>query len=168
MSWAWLLVGLVALQRLAELFIAQRNTRRLLARGGVEVGAGHYPLIVLTHVAWLAAILVLVPSQAPVNWPLLALFVLLQTARVWVLVSLGQFWTTRVITAPGLPLVRRGPYRYLRHPNYVIVAAEIAVLPSIFSAWWIAFVFSVLIGILLMHRVRIENRVLAERRPITA
>ena len=93
---------------------------------------------------------------------------LLQLARAWVLVSLGQFWTTRIITAPGLPLVRRGPYRYLRHPNYVIVVAEIAILPLIFSAWWIALAFSVLNGILLVHRVRIENRVLAERRPIMA
>jgi len=168
MNWAWLLVGLVALQRLAELFIARRNTRRLLAEGGVEIGAGHYPLIVLTHVTWLAAVLVLVPPQAPVNWSLLGLFVLLQLARAWVLVSLGQFWTTRIITAPGLPLVRRGPYRYLRHPNYVIVVAEIAILPLIFSAWWIALAFSVLNGILLVHRVRIENRVLAERRPIMA
>ncbi|GMQ76636.1 MAG: isoprenylcysteine carboxylmethyltransferase family protein [Gammaproteobacteria bacterium] len=168
MSWVWLLVGLVALQRLAELFVARRNTRRLLAAGGVEVGAGHYPLIVLTHVAWLAAMLVLVPPQAPANWPLLGLFVLLQVARAWVLVSLGRLWTTRIITAPGAPLVRHGPYRYLRHPNYVIVAAEIAVLPLVFGAWEIATTFSVLNGILLAHRVRIENRALAGRRPIPA
>ncbi|MFQ5765654.1 MAG: isoprenylcysteine carboxylmethyltransferase family protein, partial [Rhodospirillales bacterium] len=111
MSAVWLLVGLVALQRLAELAFSSRNTRRLLAEGGEEAGAGHYPLIAGLHVAWLASILIQVPPETPVHGPLLALFLVLQGLRVWVLTSLGRFWTTRIITVPGAPLVRRGPYR---------------------------------------------------------
>ncbi|MEE9545548.1 MAG: isoprenylcysteine carboxylmethyltransferase family protein [Rhodospirillales bacterium] len=164
MSLLWLVLGLVAAQRLAELIHSRRNTRRLLAEGGHEVGAGHYPLIVGLHAAWLLALLLLVPSEAPVNWPLLALFLALQAARLWVLASLGRLWTTRIVTLPGAPLVRRGPYRYLRHPNYLVVAAEIAVLPLVFGAWGIALVFSLLNLVLLIHRIRIEDAALAPRR----
>ncbi len=164
MSLLWLVLGLVAAQRLAELIHSRRNTRRLLAEGGHEVGAGHYPLIVGLHAAWLLALLLLVPSEAPVNWPLLALFLVLQAARLWVLASLGRLWTTRIVTLPGAPLVRRGPYRYLRHPNYLVVAAEIAVLPLVFGAWGIALVFSLLNLVLLIHRIRIEDAALAPRR----
>lgn len=164
MSLLWLVLGLVAAQRLAELIHSRRNTRRLLAEGGHEVGAGHYPLIVGLHAAWLLALLLLVPSEAPVNWPLLALFLALQAARLWVLASLGRFWTTRIVILPGAPLVRRGPYRYLRHPNYLVVAAEIAVLPLVFGAWGIALVFSLLNLVLLIQRIRIEDAALAPRR----
>ncbi len=164
MSLLWLVLGLVAVQRLAELIHSRRNTRRLLAEGAHEVGAGHYPLIVGLHAAWLLALLLLVPSEAPVNWPLLALFLALQAARLWVLASLGRLWTTRIIILPGAPLVRRGPYRYLRHPNYLVVAAEIAVLPLVFGAWGIALVFSLLNLVLLIQRIRIEDAALAPRR----
>ena len=164
MSPLWLVLGLVATQRLAELIHSRRNTRRLLAEGGHEVGAGHYPLIVGLHAAWLLALLLLVPSEAPVNWPLLALFLALQAARLWVLASLGRFWTTRIVILPGAPLVRRGPYRYLRHPNYLVVAAEIAVLPLVFGAWGIALVFSLLNLVLLIQRIRVEDAALAPRR----
>ena len=129
MSWPQILVLLVAVQRLAELLHARRNARRLLAEGGVEHGAGHYPLIVGLHGAWLASIFALVPADAPVSWPLLAVYGLLQIARYWVIASLGRHWTTRVIAVPGAPLVRRGPYRVLRHPNYLVLAGEVAVLP---------------------------------------
>src|SRR5690606_8222690 len=101
---------------------------RLIARGGVEIGAGHYPIMVLLHVAWFAALFLLVPPDAPVLWWLLVLFLILQFGRVWVLTTLGRFWTTRIITLPDAPLVTGGPYRLCRHPNYVIVAAEIAIL----------------------------------------
>lgn len=158
----WVLV-LVVLQRLAELALAGRNTRRLKARGALEVGQSHYPLIVLLHAAWLLALALLVPADTSPSVPLLALFVALQAGRVWVIASLGPYWTTRIITLPGAPLVRHGPYRYLRHPNYLIVALEIAVLPLAFGAIGIAIVFSLLNGVMLWHRIHVETRALAGR-----
>jgi methyltransferase len=160
MSLVQVVVLIVALQRLAELVLARRNTRRLLAAGGREAGAGHYPLLVLLHGAWLLALFTLVPAEAPANLWLLGLFVLLQAGRLWVIASLGRFWTTRIITLAEVPLVRRGPYRFLRHPNYAIVAAEIAVLPLAFGAWQIALGFSLVNLPLLAHRIRIENAAL--------
>ena len=155
------LVLLVLAQRLAEIAWSRRNERRLRAAGAIEVGAGHYPLFFLLHGAWLLALSVFVPADAAVCWPLLVLFGLLQLARLWVIASLGPFWATRVITLPGVPLIRRGPYRWLRHPNYLIVAAEIAVLPLVFGAWKIALIFSVANAVLLAHRIRIEEEALA-------
>jgi methyltransferase len=156
--------ALVALERLAELWHARRNTRALLDAGGVEVGRRHYPLIVALHAAWLLAIVLTVPAEAGVSVPLLTAFAVLQGVRLWVLTSLGRYWTTRVITLPGAPLVRRGPYRYLRHPNYLVVAAEIAVLPLAFGAWGLAAVFSALNAALLAWRISLEDQALAPRR----
>jgi methyltransferase len=166
---AWLgppqaIVLLVAAQRLAELAYARRNARRLLAEGGIEHGRSHYPLMVLLHAVWLAALFLLVPADAAVSWPLIGIYVLLQVARLWVLASLGRFWTTRVITLPGAPLVRRGPYRWVRHPNYLIVTAEIAVLPLAFGAWQLALVFSLANAAFLALRIRVEDGALASRR----
>jgi methyltransferase len=160
MSLVQIVVLIVALQRLAELAYGRRNTRRLLAAGGREIGAGHYPVLVLLHSAWLLALFTLVPAEAPVNLWLLGLFVALQAGRLWVIASLGPYWTTRIVTLPNAPLVRRGPYRFWRHPNYVIVAAEIAVLPLAFGAWQIAVVSSLVNLPLLAHRIRIENTAL--------
>jgi len=157
----WLVVGLVALQRLAELAYARRNERRLRAEGGIEAGAGHYPLIAGLHVAWLASMLLHVPADEPVRWLYLIAYLALQGARAWVMASLGRNWTTRVIAVPGRPPVRRGPYRYLKHPNYLVVAVEIALLPLVFGAWRIAVIYSALNAILLWHRIRVENRALA-------
>jgi methyltransferase len=163
-SLVFIIVALVALQRVGEIAYATRNTRALLRRGGVEVGGGHYPLLVLLHAAWLATIFALVPGDAKVSWPLLALFIVLQALRVWVIRSLGPYWTTRVITLPDAPLVRRGPYRFIRHPNYVVVAAEIAVLPLVFGAWQIALGFSLLNLGIVAWRIHVEEQVLAPRR----
>ena len=159
-----IVVLLVALQRAAELAYANRNSRRLLAAGAIEHGRRHYPLLVLLHAAWLAAVFFLVPPEAPVIWPLIAVYLLLQAARLWAVASLGRFWTTRVITLPGAPLVRRGPYRWLKHPNYLIVAAEIAVLPLAFGAWALALGFSLANAGLLAARIRVEDEALAPRR----
>jgi methyltransferase len=161
-TWSTIIVGLVAAERLAELILARANTRTLLARGAVERGAAHYPLLVALHAAWLASVWLL-GWRVP-NWYWLAVYVLLQIARVWVLASLGRYWTTRVITLPGAELVRRGPYRFLRHPNYAVVIAEIAILPLVFGEYDVAIVFSVLNAAVLAWRIRIENRALAERR----
>ena len=166
MSILWITLVLVALQRLGELAYAARNTRRLLARGAVEIGRAHYPLFVLLHGGWLVAMAALVPAAAPVSWPLLGLFVLLQLGRLWVVATLGPYWTTRIITLPQVPLVRRGPYRFVNHPNYLIVTGEIAVLPLAFGAWPIALVFSILNAALLAWRIRIENGTLTPRRAL--
>ena len=164
MGWPQVIVLLVAAQRLGELVVAQRNTRRLLAEGAREEGAGHYPFFVALHAGWLVAIFALTPADAPVNPWLLALFVLLQAGRVWVIASLGRYWTTRVVTLPGAPLVRRGPYRWVRHPNYLVVAGELAVLPLVFGEVWLALLFTLLNVPLTLHRIRVEEGVLAERR----
>jgi methyltransferase len=159
-----LVVGLVALQRLGELAYARRNTARLLAAGAHEAGRRHYPLFIILHGGWLAALVLGVPHGTQPDALLLCLFGLLQLARVWVVLSLGQYWTTRVIVPLDAPLVRKGPYRWLRHPNYAVVVGEIALLPLAFNSWPIAVMFSVLNLALLAHRTRIENRALAPRR----
>jgi len=164
MSWLWFVLVLVALQRIVELVYAQRNTERLLAGGGVEVGASHYPLIVLLHAAWLITMAVVIPPYTPPNWWLVGVYVLLQPLRIWTIATLGRYWTTRIITVPGAPLVRNGPYRIFRHPNYVVVCAEIAILPLAFGAYEIAIVYSILNAALLSYRIRLEERVLATRR----
>jgi methyltransferase len=161
----WLL-AFVVLQRLAELVYARRNERCLRAAGAREVGASHYPLIVAFHVIWILAMAVFIPLDATLLWPWLATFVLLQGLRLWTIASLGRFWTTRIVTLSGAPLVRRGPYRLLRHPNYLIVAAEVAVLPLVFGAWRVAMVFTLVNALLLGWRIRVENAALAERRTI--
>lgn len=158
MSVLWIVLMLVALQRVAELLYARRNTQRLLARGGIESGASHYPLIVALHAAWLLAMAILIPPSTPPNWYLLGIYALLQVARAWTIASLGPFWTTRVISVPGATLVRRGPYRFLRHPNYVIVAAEIVILPLAFGAVAIAVTFTLLNAAMMTWRIRIEER----------
>ncbi len=152
---------LVAAQRLGELAYARRNTKRLLGAGGVEHGAGHYPLIAALHGGWLVALFWFVPVAAPVGWGWLGFYGLLQLGRLWIMASLGARWTTRVITLPGAPRVRRGPYRFLRHPNYLVVALEIPVLPLAFGAWQLALGFGLANLALLAHRIRVEERALA-------
>jgi methyltransferase len=153
------ILALVTVQRLGELWLSRRNTSRLLAQGAREHAPGHYPLIVALHAAWLAALWWLAPPR-PVDGFWLAMLVLIEIARVWVLASLGRRWTTRIIVIPGEPLVRRGPYRLLSHPNYAVVAAEIAVLPLVFGLWQIAFVFTLVNAAVLAVRIRQENRAL--------
>lgn len=155
---------LVACQRLLELQIAKRNTRYLLAQeGAIEVGAGHYFLFVILHTSWLLAIFLLIPGDAWVSSLLLFAVALLQLGRIWVIASLGIYWTTRVITIPSAPLIRKGPYRFLRHPNYLIVAMEIAILPLAFGAWQLAVLFTLLNLALICYRVGIENTALERR-----
>jgi methyltransferase len=160
---AYAILAAVALQRLLEVAYAARNTRALLARGAREAGRRHYPLFVLLHGAWLAAIALMLPAAPEIHLAPLAVFLLLQAARIWVIASLGEYWTTRVITLPGAPLVRRGPYRFLRHPNYLIVTGEIAALPLVFGEAGVALVFTALNAGLLAWRIRVENAALAAR-----
>lgn len=163
MTALYIIVALVACERLAELPLAAHNTKILLNEGAVESGAGHYPLFILLHASWLLAILFTTPADAQINYILLALFLLLQAARIWVIATLGRFWTTRIISIPALPLVKTGPYKYFSHPNYAIVVGEIALLPLVFGNWPVALIWSVLNALLLWWRIRIENRALAGR-----
>jgi methyltransferase len=161
----WTLI-LVASQRLLELAWASSNTAKLRRQGAVEADARAYPLYVLLHASWLTSLAVFVPPTTPPDWALIGLFAVLQLARIWVIASLGGYWTTRVITLPDAPLVRTGPYRYFRHPNYLLVVAEIAVLPLAFGAAWIAATFSTLNLALIARRIAIEERALAPRRGV--
>jgi methyltransferase len=160
-TWVAIILAFVTLQRLGELALSRRNTSRLLARGAIEVGAGHYPLLVVLHAAWLLALWIF-GWDHQVNWPVLGAFAVLQGLRIWVLASLGSRWTTRIIVLPGAPLITSGPYRYVSHPNYVIVAGEIALLPLALNLPWLALLFSLLNGIALVVRIRTEARALAD------
>jgi methyltransferase len=137
-----------------------------MARGAVEIGAGHYPLIVALHAAWLAAVVLFLPSPPTVDFRVLGLYLAVQALRIWTLASLGPYWTTRIITLPGAPLVRRGPYRCLRHPNYLVVTLEIALLPLVFGEIAVAVVFSILNAALLTWRIRQEETGLVGRRTL--
>ncbi|UBU11069.1 isoprenylcysteine carboxyl methyltransferase family protein [Nonomuraea gerenzanensis] len=161
-----LLIGLVVAERLAELVVARRNLAWARARGGIERGRGHYPWIVLAHVGLLAAAPAEVwllgrPFVPALGWPMLAVVVVAQGLRWWCIRTLGHQWNTRVVVVPGLPLVHRGPYRWLRHPNYVAVVAEGIALPLVHTAWVTALAFTITNAILLTVRVRVENAALA-------
>jgi methyltransferase len=153
------LLGFVTVERLAELFLARHNTARLLRRGAVEFASAHYPLIVALHAVWLGGLWLLAWDR-PVELGWAGIFAVLQVLRLWVLGTLGERWTTRIIILPGAPLVKRGPYRFLNHPNYAVVVGEIAVLPLVFGLPWYALAFSILNGIVLFIRIRAEGAVL--------
>lgn len=159
MTGAILFLAFVIFQRLGELVLARRNTARLLARGAVEYAPGHYPAIVALHTAWIVS-LVFYGWDAPLHLGWLAVFTILQGLRIWVLATLGPRWTTRIIVL-NEPLVLRGPFRFLPHPNYAVVIAEIAVTPLVLGLTWVAVVFSVLNAALLFGvRIPAENRAL--------
>ena len=167
MNWVLALLLFVTLQRLAELLHARRNTQRLLAEGATEIGADHYPLLVMLHAAWLLSLWVLaVSGHAVIWWPAVCGYALIEIARVWVMVSLGRYWTTRILIPRGAPLVRGGPYRFLRHPNYWVVIAEIALLPLALGSLNLAVLFSIINAAVLALRIRVENRALEPRREL--
>jgi methyltransferase len=153
------ILALVTAQRGAELALSRRNTQRLMARGAVEVAPSHYPLMVAVHASWLIALWVFGHNQS-VNPLALAAYLVLQGLRAWVMSTLGARWTTGIIVLPNEPLVARGPYRFLRHPNYVVVAGEIAVLPLTLGLPLIAAIFTVLNAVVLFIRIRAENQAL--------
>jgi methyltransferase len=159
MSVAAFILLLVTAQRLGELVLARHNTRRLLAKGAIEIGPGHYPLVVALHAAWLIALWIWGRDQ-DVNVLALIGFAVMQGLRLWVLATLGERWTTRIIVLPGAPLVTAGPYRYLSHPNYAVVVGEIALLPLALHLPWLALLFSILNAAVLYVRIRAEGRAL--------
>ena len=161
MTFTIVVLALVTLQRLGELVLARRNTARLLAQGGVEKSPAHYPLIMGLHALWLVGLwyfslsLGLTPR---LGW--LGLFVILQIFRVWIIMTLGARWTTRIIVVPDEKLVHRGPYWLIAHPNYTVVIGEIFVLPMVFGLVWFAVTFSILNAALLWVRIRAEDKAL--------
>jgi len=156
---AEVLLALIILQRVAELVLAARNTRRLRALGAEEHGAAHYPFIVMLHVAWLVAI-AMAGAGLTVGWAWVAAWLALQALRVWTLASLGPRWTTRILILPGVPPVRSGPYRWLPHPNYLIVAAELALVPLALGAPGLALAFTLLNSVAMAVRIPTEARAL--------
>lgn len=158
----WVLVYIV-IQRLVELIHANRNTKRLLAEGGTEYGADHYQYFIFLHAAWIGIIALLVDPRHSLNLVLLTLFVFSQLLRFWTLASIGRWWTTRIISAPHFDRIKRGPYRYISHPNYLVVVLEIAIVPLLLGLPVVALIFSVLNALLLRHRLTVENEVLNER-----
>jgi methyltransferase len=160
MSFATIILALVTLQRLGELVLSRRNTSRLLAQGAIEIGPGHYPLMVALHASWLIALWIWGRDQ-DVDLLALAGYVALQGLRLWVLATLGERWTTRIIVLPGAPLVASGPYRYFSHPNYAVVVVEIALLPLALHLPWLALIFTLLNAAMLTIRIRIEARALS-------
>jgi methyltransferase len=163
LTFAELILAAVTLQRAGELVVSRHNTSRLMARGAVEVAPRHYPLIVVVHAAWLISLWVFGRDQ-PVNLAFLGGYLVLQGLRFWVLWTLGGRWTTRIIVLPERPLVAAGPYRFLSHPNYAVVAGEIAVLPLALGLPLVAAVFTVLNAVILAIRISAENRALAAAR----
>ncbi|MDR9812676.1 isoprenylcysteine carboxyl methyltransferase family protein [Rhizobium hidalgonense] len=160
MMWPSLaLLAFVTLQRLGELVLAQRNTAALLARGAREVAPEHYPAMVALHAVWLIGLWLLAPGR-PVELFWFAVFIGLQALRLWVLATLKDRWTTRIIVLPGAPLVTSGPYRFLQHPNYAIVVGEIAALPLAFGLPFYAIGFSLLNACVLYIRIKAENAAL--------
>ena len=159
MSLASLILTLVTLQRLGELVLSRRNTRQLLARGAIEVGASHYPLIITVHAGWLAALWVWGRDQ-DVSLATLGVYLALQGLRLWILATPGPRWTARIIAVPGESLIVSGPYRYFSHPNYAVVVGEIALLPLALHLPWLALIFTTLNLAALAVRIPVEMRAL--------
>ncbi|MCB1263138.1 MAG: isoprenylcysteine carboxyl methyltransferase family protein [Mycobacterium sp.] len=167
MSWYTLLVAAVAGERVVELVVARRNLAWSRAQGGVEVGFGHYPMMVLLHAGLLIGCVVEVsaldrPFLPWLGWPMLAILVAAQGLRWWCVATLGRRWNTRVIVIPGAPRITAGPYRFFSHPNYVAVVAEGIALPLVHTAWITALLFTVLNAVLLTTRIGAENAALAK------
>jgi methyltransferase len=155
---------LVLLQRGLEEIYSARNTARLIAEGGREAGRDYYPVVAITHLAWIAAIFLLIPASSPIIVPLLVLYLALQVVRYWVIATLGRYWTHRIITLENAPVVRAGPYRYLRHPNYAVTIAETFLLPLVFGDAAVAVIFGCVWSAVLYYKIILEDAALAERR----
>lgn len=162
----YIILSIVIVQRLLELVIAKRNEKNMRAKGAYEVGASHYPFMILLHVSFFISLLIevttfnLIPS--PLFLVFLIMFLCVQGLRVWCLTSLGSFWNTKIIVLPGAHVVTKGPYKYLRHPNYLVVSMEIALLPLMFEAYFTAICFTILNAIILSIRIPTEERALKE------
>jgi methyltransferase len=155
---------LVIIQRLVELWIANKNEKWMKAKGAIEVGREHYPIMVFMHSAFFVTLLVeviLLNRELSLLWPaLITIFFITQLMRIWALTSLGKYWNTKIIVLPNATIVKKGPYKYLRHPNYVIVVVEILLVPLLFQAYWTAAIFSILNAWVLTIRIPLEEKAL--------
>jgi methyltransferase len=154
---------LILIQRGAEEVYSARNTRALLARGAREEGASYYPVVAVAHMSWIASLFFLIPPDTQPFWPLIGLYVVLQAARYWVIATLGPYWTHRIITIDGAPVVSSGAYRFFRHPNYAITVAESLLLPVAFSAVALGLIMTAIWVAVLNYKIRIEDAALARR-----
>lgn len=164
---AQIIAILILAQRGLEELYSQANTKRLLAEGAQEAGAPYYPVVATAHLSWIASLFLLISPNATVIWPLLVLFLLVQIARYWVIGSLGRYWTHRIITLESATVVRRGPYKYIRHPNYVITLIETMLLPLAFGAWGLALIMTAIWAAVLHYKILLEDAALAKRREAT-
>jgi methyltransferase len=164
LGWPQVAALLVLLQRGAEELYSTHNTRKLLAQGGHEEGHDYYPVVAVTHLAWIAAIFFLIPPDAPIVWPLLALYLVLQVARYWIIGTLGPYWTHRIITLEKAPVVRKGPYSWVRHPNYMVTIAETLLLPMVFGAAALGAIMAAVWSAVLYYKIVLEDVALAKRR----
>jgi len=153
-------------QRGLEEMFSRRNTQALLAAGAHEAGADYYPVVAVMHLAWIAALFLLIPPDAPIFWPAAVLYLLLQPVRYWLLASLGRYWTHRIITLDSLPLVKSGPYRFLNHPNYLETTLEVILGPLAFGAWRLAIVMGAIQIVVIGYKRRLEDRAIAARRAL--
>jgi methyltransferase len=156
---------LLLLQRGAEELYSARNTRALLSLGGREIGGEYYPVVVMTHLAWIASLAFLISPESSIVWPLIGYYFVLQVARYWIIASLGRYWTHRIITVASAPLVGHGPYRFLRHPNYAITIIETFILPLAFRAFALAIIMTALWWAVIAYKIRLESEALEARRP---
>jgi methyltransferase len=159
---------LLLVQRGLEELYSARNTKALVDLGAHEVGQAYYPVVAATHLAWIGSLFFLVPADAPILWPLIVYYLALQLVRYWVIFTLGRFWTHRIYTLPGAPVVARGPYRYLRHPNYAVTILETFVLPLAFGALALAAIMTALWWTVLAYKMRLEDQEMDARREVSA
>jgi methyltransferase len=155
---------LVLIQRGAEEVHSQRNTRRLLVEGGREEGRDYYPVVAVTHLAWIGSIYLLVSSTAAISIPVLAAYFVVQVVRYWVIGTLGRYWTHRIITMEQAPVVRAGPYRFVRHPNYWVTIIETFLLPAVFDAYALGAIMGAVWAAVIFYKIRLEDAALAARR----
>lgn len=165
-KWLFGLFLFLISQRLIELFIAKRNEKWMKKRGGIEKGEGHYRWFIIIHILFFISILaetfIRSNQMIYVNYILLFIFIITQMGRFWCIYSLGRFWNTKVIILPGEPIIKKGPYKYIKHPNYIIVGVELFVIPLLFGAYVTAIIFPILHILLLRMRIPIENKALLE------
>ncbi len=163
-GWPQIAAVAILVQRGLEELHSARNTSRLIGRGAYEVGAEFYPVVAITHLSWIAALAFLIPPDSPLILPLLVFYILLQVARYWIILSLGEFWTHRILTLDNAPIVKRGPYRFVRHPNYIVTATETLILPWVFGAWALGLIIGAVWAAVLVYKIRLEDAALGSRR----
>jgi methyltransferase len=168
LGWPQIAALLLLVQRGVEELYSARNTRALIEAGAHEVGRDYYPVVAAAHLAWIASLFLLVPPDAPILWPLIVCYLALQVVRYWVIGSLGRFWTHRIFTLPGAPVVASGPYRVLRHPNYAVTILETFILPLAFGALALAAIMTALWWTVLAYKMRLEDAEMDVRRDVSA